>query len=92
MCHLFNLFFREALPDLVVYPENVEQISKILKICNANKIPVIPFGAGSGFEGGINAVHVIIQFFSFLKQCKNFKIKHKLNIYREVLRLMFLNT
>ena len=73
MCHLFNLFFREALPDLVVYPENVEQISKILRICNANKIPVIPFGAGSGFEGGINAVHVIIQFFLFQNNVKILK-------------------
>jgi FAD/FMN-containing dehydrogenase len=57
--HSTILIFREALPDLVVYPENVEQISKILKICNSNKIPVIPFGAGSGFEGGINAVQVL---------------------------------
>jgi FAD/FMN-containing dehydrogenase len=48
------------LPDLVVYPENVEQISKTLRLCNSNKIPVIPFGAGSGFEGGINAVQVIM--------------------------------
>jgi len=53
-----NHSISEALPDLVVYPENVEQISKILRICNSNKIPVIPFGAGSGFEGGINAVQV----------------------------------
>ncbi len=67
------MIFREALPDLVVYPENVEQISKILKLCNTNKIPVIPFGAGSGFEGGINAVHVIIQFFSFQNNVKFLK-------------------
>lgn len=46
----------EALPDAVVYPENVEQISKLLAFCNRNKIPVIPWGAGSGFEGGVNAV------------------------------------
>ena len=47
---------REALPDAVVYPEKVEQISKLLRICNAKRIPVIPFGAGSGFEGGVNAI------------------------------------
>ena len=46
----------EALPDVVVYPENVDQIKKLLNICNSNKIPVIAFGAGSGFEGGVNAV------------------------------------
>ena len=36
------------MPDAVVYPENAEQISKLMKYCNRNKIPVIPFGAGSG--------------------------------------------
>jgi FAD/FMN-containing dehydrogenase len=41
-----------------VFPENVNQISKLLSLCNQNKIPVIPFGAGSGFEGGVNAVKV----------------------------------
>ena len=53
------LFGREAAPDAVVYPENVEQISKLLRLCNKERIPVIPFGAGSGFEGGINAIKVI---------------------------------
>ena len=36
------------MPDAVVYPETPEQISKLLKYCNQNRIPVIPFGAGSG--------------------------------------------
>ena len=53
-----HLNFSEALPDVVVFPENTEQISKLLKFCNKNKIPVIPYGVGSGFEGGINAVQV----------------------------------
>jgi len=35
----------------------VHQISSLLRLCNQHRIPVIPFGAGSGFEGGINAVH-----------------------------------
>ncbi|CAF0874382.1 unnamed protein product [Brachionus calyciflorus] len=46
----------EAHPDVVLFPQNTEQISKILQFCNKNKIPAIPYGAGSGFEGGINAV------------------------------------
>ncbi|RNA09021.1 putative D-lactate mitochondrial [Brachionus plicatilis] len=46
----------EAHPDIVVFPEKTEQISKILQFCNKNKIPAIPYGAGSGFEGGINAI------------------------------------
>ncbi|XP_022652789.1 probable D-lactate dehydrogenase, mitochondrial isoform X2 [Varroa destructor] len=44
-----------AEPQVVVYPQNKEQISAILKYCNKNKVPVIPFGAGSGLEGGSSA-------------------------------------
>ena len=39
-------------PDAVVFPENEEEISKILKYCNKEKIAVVPRGAGSGFTGG----------------------------------------
>jgi D-lactate dehydrogenase (cytochrome) len=35
----------------------VSQISKLLEICNRNRTPVIAYGAGSGFEGGINATN-----------------------------------
>jgi FAD/FMN-containing dehydrogenase len=38
-------------PDIVVYPENIDQISSIAKLCNQNKIPIIPFGAGTSLEG-----------------------------------------
>jgi D-lactate dehydrogenase (cytochrome) len=47
------------MPDYVVFPENASQISKLLQICNKNRIPVIPYGVGSGFEGGINASQVM---------------------------------
>jgi len=39
-------------PDAVVFPRDEEDISKILKYCNDNKVIVIPRGAGSGFTGG----------------------------------------
>jgi glycolate oxidase len=38
-------------PLLVVLPETVEQVSKILQYCNANKIKVVPRGAGTGLSG-----------------------------------------
>ncbi|OQR77300.1 putative D-lactate dehydrogenase [Tropilaelaps mercedesae] len=44
-----------AEPQVVVYPKNKKQISEILKYCNKNRVPVIPFGAGSGLEGGTSA-------------------------------------
>jgi glycolate oxidase len=39
-------------PDAVVFPRNEEDISKILKYCNENRIVITPRGAGSGFTGG----------------------------------------
>jgi len=39
-------------PEAIVFPENEEEVSKVLKYCNDNKISVIPRGAGSGFTGG----------------------------------------
>lgn len=44
-----NLHF---LPEIVIKPRTTEEISAILKICNAHKIPVTPRGAGTGLSGG----------------------------------------
>ena len=44
-----NLHF---LPDVVIKPRTAEEISAIMKIRNANKIPVTPRGAGTGLSGG----------------------------------------
>ncbi len=40
------------MPELVVKPENVEQISSILKLCNQFHIPITPRAAGTGLSGG----------------------------------------
>ena len=39
-------------PEVVVTPENAEQIIEILHLANREKIPVTPRGAGSGLSGG----------------------------------------
>ncbi len=39
-------------PDFIVWPENVDQVSRILKLANKEKIPIIPFAEGSGVVGG----------------------------------------
>jgi glycolate oxidase len=39
------------LPEVVIKPRTAEEISEILKICNKNKIPVTPRGAGTGLSG-----------------------------------------
>src|SRR4030095_11758866 len=40
------------LPDVVVKPRTTLEISALMKICNAKKIPVTPRGAGTGLSGG----------------------------------------
>ncbi len=39
-------------PDGVIFPRDEEDVSKILKYCNDNKIVITARGAGSGFTGG----------------------------------------
>ncbi len=39
-------------PEVVIKPRTAEEISAILKICNKDKIPVTPRGAGTGLSGG----------------------------------------
>lgn len=41
------------LPEAVCYPVSTEEVAEILKICNRNRTPVVPFGAGTSLEGHI---------------------------------------
>jgi len=40
------------LPDMIVWPETVHEISQIVKLANREKVPMVPYGAGSGVSGG----------------------------------------
>ncbi|MFW9834152.1 MAG: FAD-binding oxidoreductase [Candidatus Thorarchaeota archaeon] len=53
----------EILPlaDMVVFPESVEEVSKILVVANELKIPVIPVGGGAGTCGGTLPIYGGIQ-------------------------------
>ncbi|MGC8565562.1 MAG: FAD-binding oxidoreductase [Thermoplasmata archaeon] len=44
-------FFIGAEPIAVVLPGNVEEVSRILKLCNENLIPVVVRGGGSSLTG-----------------------------------------
>lgn len=39
-------------PDIVLKPQTVEEVSKIVKHCNRNLLPITPRGAGTGLAGG----------------------------------------
>jgi glycolate oxidase len=44
-----NLVF---LPDVVIKVRTAEEVSAIMRICNRERIPVTPRGAGTGLSGG----------------------------------------
>ena len=42
-------------PDAVVYPQSTEEVQRIVGICAANDVPIVPFGVGTSLEGHVNA-------------------------------------
>ena len=44
--------------DLVVWPTNTEQVSQVARLCNDFSLPLVPFGSGTGLEGGVVAKKV----------------------------------
>jgi D-lactate dehydrogenase (cytochrome) len=45
-----------AIPDAVVFAESTEEVADIVRLCAADGIPVIAFGAGTSLEGHLTAV------------------------------------
>lgn len=44
-------------PHVVVKPANTLEISEVMKLANANAIPVVPIGGRTGLSGGALAIH-----------------------------------
>jgi D-lactate dehydrogenase (cytochrome) len=42
-------------PDAVVYPQSTADVQDIVRICAAERVPVIAFGTGTSLEGHVNA-------------------------------------
>jgi alkyldihydroxyacetonephosphate synthase len=45
------------LPDVVVLPGTVEELAAVVRLANVYRIPLIPWGGGSGSQGGIMPVY-----------------------------------
>ena len=50
--HAGDKWFASNAPEVVVFAESTEQVSKLLKFATANKIPVTARGSGFGYVGG----------------------------------------
>uniref|UniRef100_A0A8C6Z3E9 D-lactate dehydrogenase (cytochrome) n=1 Tax=Nothoprocta perdicaria TaxID=30464 RepID=A0A8C6Z3E9_NOTPE len=47
---------RCAPPDVVVWPQDVHQVQELAALCYRHDVPMVPFGTGTGLEGGVSAV------------------------------------
>ncbi|XP_010219412.1 PREDICTED: probable D-lactate dehydrogenase, mitochondrial, partial [Tinamus guttatus] len=45
-----------APPDVGVWPQDVQQVQELAALCYRHDVPMVPFGTGTGLEGGVNAV------------------------------------
>ncbi|MHB1556903.1 MAG: FAD-binding oxidoreductase [Isosphaeraceae bacterium] len=43
-------------PDCIVFPESVEEVAEVVRLCARHLVPIIAYGAGTSIEGHIMAV------------------------------------
>ena len=43
-------------PDVVVFPENAQEVADIVRLCSELGMPVVPFGAGTSLEGNAASI------------------------------------
>lgn len=55
-CYSYDGTAVPHLPEAVVFPDNTEQVSRIMQLASRYVFPVVPRGAGSGMTGGAVAL------------------------------------
>lgn len=48
-------YHQGTLPDAVAFPKTNAEVSEIVKICAKYRMPIIPYGTGTGVEGAVVA-------------------------------------
>ena len=56
VCYGYDATAAFHVPDAVVFPDSVQQVSQVMQLAAAFRTPVIPRGGGSGMTGGSLAV------------------------------------
>jgi glycolate oxidase len=85
-----NLYY---LPDVVIKPRTPQEISDVMKICNAKRIPVTPRGAGTGLSGGalphLGGVVIAMERFNSILEIdeRNLQVTTEPGVITEVLQM-----
>ncbi len=45
-----------APPDLVVFPGSTAEVARVVAACRGERVPIVPYGAGTSLEGHVAAV------------------------------------
>ncbi|MCF8105688.1 MAG: FAD-binding oxidoreductase, partial [Desulfohalobiaceae bacterium] len=56
LCYAYDATKRVHVPEIVVFPGSVQEVSGVFRIASQARVPVVPRGAGSGMTGGALAV------------------------------------
>jgi D-lactate dehydrogenase (cytochrome) len=48
-------WIKNQAPDAVIFARSTQDVSDVIKVCAAHKVPVIAFGTGTSLEGHVNA-------------------------------------
>ena len=52
MLYEYDAGVRKSTPGAVVFPQNTQQVSEIMRVASAARVPVVGRGAGTGLSGG----------------------------------------
>ena len=52
MLYEYDAGIRKSTPGAVVFPQNTEQVSQIMRLATAENVAVVARGAGTGLSGG----------------------------------------